>query len=99
MEAPPIAMKAGKGPVPDEGYVICAVNEIEVIPFPALMVSALEAKDAVSVEGAGGLIPSSYCWMSVLSCCCLHAHSARLVTLAPSTKTKGFGSLVTVGGT
>jgi hypothetical protein len=61
------------------------------------MVSLLEAKLAVTVEGLGGKVPSSNCWNKEKSSFRRHVQASFVVMREPLIGVKGSGSLETVG--
>lgn len=57
---PSYAMIAGYGAVPEEGYVIVTVKDIDFPDSPQLTVNVVPESDAVRVLGGPGSVPISY---------------------------------------
>ena len=56
---PPTPIMAGYGAVPVVGSCTEAVNEMDVVPSPAVTEMRLLVTEPVSTDGFGGLTPSS----------------------------------------
>ena len=98
MLIPPMAMMAGYGAVPEDGYVIEAVKEIDFPPSLTLMVKVEPEKEPVTEDGFGGRVPSSYFWKSCLISSWRHVHWALVVIREPLRGWNGSLSVATDGG-
>ncbi len=98
IDAPPMPMMAGNGPVPD-GFLMDDENEMVLLPTVTLTVMLLPLSDASTLSGGGGYTPSSYCCMILLISARRHSKSALVVILVPAALVNGSGSLalLTVG--
>ena len=56
---PPTPIMAGYGAVPVVGSCTVAVNEIDVVPSPAVTEMRVFVTEPVTTEGFGGFTPSS----------------------------------------
>ena len=66
-------------------------KEIEDPPSEQVIVNSLPEREAVTSDGAGGLVPSSNCWARELISCWRQVQSLRLETGVPSALVKGSG--------
>jgi hypothetical protein len=83
-------MMAGNGPEPD-GLLIVTEKEIDLPLSETVMLRVLPEYDAVTLDGLGGRVPSSYLCIKALISLCLQVQSALLVTFCPPAKVKGSG--------
>lgn len=85
-------MIAGYGAFPLDGVEILAENEM-LFP-PSETVTLIEPAEyvAVTLDGFGGSVPSSYVWNSWLISSALHGHCALVVILVPLVEVNGSGS-------
>jgi hypothetical protein len=93
---PSKAMIAGYGAVPDEGYVIDAVKDIDFPESPQLIVKVFPEIDAVRVAGLPGKVPSSYRWSKSDISAWRQSHWSFVVTLFPLNVVKRSLSLESV---
>jgi hypothetical protein len=90
-------MRAGKGAVPEVGYEMVTEKEMEFPWSETLMFRVVPDKDAVTVWGLGGFVPSSFVWNNWLISAWRHVKSLLVVTFAPETFVNGSLSLGTTG--
>ena len=93
MLPPPYPMMAGKGAVPEDGYVMETEKEMDFPPSETLIVNVFPERDPVTDDGLGGLSPNSFSWSCWLISERRQFHALFVVTLVPETNVNGSGSL------
>jgi hypothetical protein len=72
-------------------------KEMVLPPSDTVMLRLLPEKLAVTDDGLGGRVPSSYFWSNLLISACRQVQSALLETLPPPWKVKGSFSALETG--
>src|SRR4051794_18014712 len=90
IDAPPIPMMAGKGPLPD-GFLMAALKVTVLLPTVIFTEMPVPLTVPSTLSGGGGYVPSSYCCRILLISWRRHSNSALVVTLAPQEVVNGSG--------